>query len=75
MFLLKDTTQWRRRGSNPLPLGLKSSTLPLRSLLFKIKETKTNKTVFWKHNLLFWKDAQGVLTMTQQPIDKNGYKN
>ena len=27
MFLLKDTTQWRRWGSNPRPLGLKSSTL------------------------------------------------
>ena len=30
MFLLKDTTQW---GSNLQPLGHKSSTLPLRSLL------------------------------------------
>ena len=29
MFLLKDTTQWRRRGSNLRPLGLKSSTLQL----------------------------------------------
>ena len=29
MFLLKDTTQWRQWGSNPRPLGLKSSTLPL----------------------------------------------
>ena len=29
MFLLKDTTQWRRWGSNPPPFGLKSSTLPL----------------------------------------------
>ena len=29
MFLLKDTTQWRRWGSNPRPLGLESSTLPL----------------------------------------------
>ena len=29
MFLLKDTTQWCRRGSNPRPLGLESSTLPL----------------------------------------------
>ena len=27
--LLKDTTQWRRWGSNPPPLGLESSTLPL----------------------------------------------
>ena len=27
MFLLKDPTQWRRWGSNPQPLGLKSSTL------------------------------------------------
>ena len=27
--LLKDTTQWRQWGSNPLPLGLESSTLPL----------------------------------------------
>ena len=29
MFLLKDTTQWYRWGSNPQPLGLESSTLPL----------------------------------------------
>ena len=29
IFLLKDTTQWRRWGSNPRPLGLESSTLPL----------------------------------------------
>ena len=27
--LLKDTTQWRPWGSNPWPLGLESSTLPL----------------------------------------------
>ena len=29
MFLLKNTTQWRRWGSNPQLLGLESSTLPL----------------------------------------------
>ena len=29
MFLLKDTTQWRRWGSNPRPFSLESSTLPL----------------------------------------------
>ena len=29
IFLLKDTTQWRRWGSNPRPLSLESSTLPL----------------------------------------------
>ena len=29
MFLLKDTTQWRRWGSNPRPFGLESTTLPL----------------------------------------------
>ena len=29
MFLLKDTTQWHRWGSNPQPFGLESSTLPL----------------------------------------------
>ena len=27
--MLKDTTQWRRWGSNPRPFGIKSSTLPL----------------------------------------------
>ena len=27
--LLKDTTQWRRWGSNPRPFGLESRTLPL----------------------------------------------
>ena len=31
LFLLKDTTQWRRWGSNPRPLGVESSTLLLRS--------------------------------------------
>ena len=30
MFMLKDTTQWRQWGSNPRPLRLMSSTLPLR---------------------------------------------
>ena len=29
MFLLKDTTQWRRWGSNPRSFGLESSALPL----------------------------------------------
>ena len=29
MFLLKDTTQWRRWGSNPRPFSIESSTLPL----------------------------------------------
>ena len=29
IFLLKDTTQWCQWGSNPGPLGLESSTLPL----------------------------------------------
>ena len=29
MFLLKDTTQWLRGGSNPRPLGLESITLSL----------------------------------------------
>ena len=29
MFLLKDTTQWRRWDSNPRPFGLESSFLPL----------------------------------------------
>ena len=29
MFLLKDTTQWRRWGLNPRPFSLESSTLPL----------------------------------------------
>ena len=31
MFLLEDTKQWCRQGSNPLPFGLKASTLPLHS--------------------------------------------
>ena len=29
MFLLKDTTQWCRWASNPWPIGLMSSTLPM----------------------------------------------
>ena len=35
MFLLKDTTQWHRWGSNPRHFGLKSSTLPLSHALQK----------------------------------------
>ena len=34
MFLLKDTTQWRRWGLNLRPFGLESNTLPLSSLNF-----------------------------------------
>ena len=37
MFLLKDTTQWCQWGSNPRHLSLKSSTLPLRSILYWCK--------------------------------------
>ena len=34
MFLLKDTTQWRRWGSNPGALGLQSSTLPMIEIYY-----------------------------------------
>ena len=36
MFLLKDTTQWRRWGTNSRPFVLESSTLPLRHCLPQI---------------------------------------
>ena len=39
--LLKDTTQWHRWGSNPRPLCLESSTLPLHSVGFVILWLKT----------------------------------
>ena len=41
MFLLKDTTQW---GSNPLSLGLESSTLPLSNCAHKYFFCKTKDT-------------------------------
>ena len=41
-YLLKDTTHWRRWGSNPLPFGLESSTLPLRSHLPQEQERHGN---------------------------------
>ena len=44
MFLLKDTTQWRRWGSNPRPFGLESSTLPLSHCAPYINDV----------NCLFW---------------------
>ena len=46
MFLLTDTTQWRRWGSNLWPLSLDSSTLPLShcaSLVYCYTAT------FWPH--------------------------
>ena len=50
MFLLKDTTQWCRWGSNLRPLGFKSSTLPLSppGLLFEW----SLKTGFTVHSVL-----------------------
>ena len=47
MFLLKDTTQWRRWGSNPQPLGLESSTLPLSHTISHVMELiKTDDKAF-----------------------------
>ena len=44
MFMLKDTTQWRRWGLNPRPPGLQSSTLPLCSL----HDAEPRFILFWK---------------------------
>ena len=41
IFLLKDTTQWRRWGLNPRPLGLESSTLPLSHCLWSLIKSHT----------------------------------
>ena len=43
MFLLKDTTQWRRWGSNPQPLSLESRTLPLSLGCKKVVLTRALK--------------------------------
>ena len=50
MFLLKDTTQWRRWGLNQRPLCLKSSTLPLCSLNKRLglKVLQVQIQDFWK---------------------------
>ena len=63
MFLLKDTTQWRRWGSNPRPLGLDSSTLPLSHcvpnydhvipiLLSKSKSTYSNNISSYNNQII-----------------------
>ena len=44
MFLLKDTTQWRRWGSNPRPFGLESSTLPLSHCAPKFWDNSNSKS-------------------------------
>ena len=64
MFLLKDTMQWHRWGSNPLPFGLEFSTLPLNhsnsqlsSLnLFNTTDLKTGlgKQCRFRWDGLFW---------------------
>ena len=55
MFLLKDTTHWRRWGSNPRPFGLESSTLPLsicalKQLLIECKILNSNDFSYLKHS-------------------------
>ena len=47
MFLLKDTTQRRRWGSNPRPFGLESSALPLSHCA-----PYSRRTRIWKYNTL-----------------------
>ena len=45
MFLLKDTTQWRRWGSNPRPFGLESSALP--PIIFVMQSNNASKHATW----------------------------
>ena len=56
MFLLKDTTQWRRWGSNPRPLSLETSTQsttePLCSSLMKVKSIA--ECSLWNILQYFW---------------------
>ena len=44
--LLKDTTQWRRWGSNQRPLGLESSTSPLSHCAPFIIMLKSKKVIY-----------------------------
>ena len=65
MFLLKDTTQWCRWGSNPRPLGLESSTLPMshRAPLKQMRRLIRSRLIwistvfkcFGRWESLFWK--------------------
>ena len=63
IFLLKDTTQWRRWSSNPRPFGLESSTLPLShctpyyicvneyTSYPKTMEHENEAMLFWCHDI------------------------
>ena len=50
MFLLKDTTQWRRWGSDPWPFGLESSTLPLSHCAPSIMGMESWQIMLWGLN-------------------------
>ena len=68
MFLLKDTTQWRRWGSNPRPLGLDSSSLPLShcaplSTLIRVRNSIRHKLVNPPTFLFFFRWESSILSL------------
>ena len=64
MFLLKDTTQWRRWGLNPRPLGLELSTLPLGPCAPSRKFCKrgSDSDVFFS----WWKEGGSRIPLTKK---------
>ena len=80
MFLLKDTTQWCRWGSNPRPFSLESSTLPLShcapTLMLVCQSPDTGFAQAWKvleYTGLSWKVLENKICLekylknTQRP--------
>ena len=58
MFLLKDTTQWRRWGLNPRPFGLESSTLPLSHCApWRMAVEKTTAVICKQKKTLFFSSS------------------
>ena len=79
--MLKDTTQWRRWGSNPWPFGLESSTLPLShcapSYLSKVG---TRGLLIWKIKYLDHQNWENLIrykskAVTHLLLKKNFHKN
>ena len=71
LFLLKDTTQWHRWGSNPRSLGLESRTLPLSHI--NIVTSPTNIIQYIAQSEIgIWKKKSIIVVQTLQEIPTLG---
>ena len=71
MFLLKDTTQWRRWGSNPRPFRLESSALPLSHCAPLLRLS------FWLKSslMLHFCHSTDKVVLLERIHSKNSYEN